>query len=184
MRTHIDTLSMEEKPKVTPTTSFMAMANEFQRMIDALDDEKKNVDTVEGAAWKQANQDKMVDRSLDLLYGDVMKTSWMINPNNGQSSSDTIQRLELRQRKIELGQLPNTDDYAEVNAYFLYSETRQCVVWLTKAKSNPVVWDYAAHYVSCALEDAQRRFKQCQGRSVSALPQTATDKNAFADVDP
>jgi hypothetical protein len=51
----------------------------------------------------------------------VHKSNWMINPNKGQSSSETLQRLEMKQRQIEMGTLACNDDYAEVDSYYLYS---------------------------------------------------------------
>jgi hypothetical protein len=91
--------------------------------------------------------------------------------------------LEIRQRKIEIGLLPPTDDYVQIDSYYMYSDSRQCVVKLKKVKSNPATWDYDYYYKPCPLEDAVRIFNSCKGRSVTALPQDAIDKNAFADVE-
>ena len=179
----ITAAGLDKDPRfATATTSYFAMSTALQRVIDGVVDEKAAVDAEGNAGWAQANPHLATDRDLKLLYGDIRKSNWMINPNKGQSSSETLQRLEIRQRKIEIGELPPTDDYVEVTDYFLYSETRQCVVHLHKQKAHPATWEYASHYVPCPFDEAVKIFNSCQGRSVTAMPQYAVDKDAFADV--
>jgi hypothetical protein len=74
------------------SASFHALSAEFARQIAELETEKKAIDEPENQSWIQANPNLTVDRCTTLLFGDVHKSNWMINPNKGQSSSETLQR--------------------------------------------------------------------------------------------
>jgi len=69
-----------------------------------------------------------------------------------------------------------------LDAYYMYSESRQCVVKLHKVGTNPAKWDYCYYYSPCPFEEAVRIFASCKGRDASSLPAYKTNPNAFANV--
>lgn len=179
----------QKLPSVTTVTGedsddLHQVSANLQEQIDVLEGRKTIILEPENKKFLVDNPSLTVDRDLSLLLTDVQKSNWMINPNKGQSSSETLQRIEIRQRKIEIGVLPSTDDYVEVDAYYIYSESRQCVVKLHKVRSHPASWDYCYYYKPCPIDEVIKIFNMCKGRSVTALPQDQVDKYAFADVTP
>jgi len=122
------------------------------------------------------------DRRLSELYGDILSTRWIVNMNGGLKSSDMIQRLEHAQREVEQGRLPPTADYANIDSYFMYSESRRCCVHLRRVSVKPAHWKYHAYYEPSPMDDVLKVFKSLGGRDATALPQCPIDKLAYADA--
>jgi membrane protein involved in colicin uptake len=158
--------------------------DDIDAKINAIDQELQKIDDEITAEWRKTEEAKRAaeDRSLDNLYGDIKKHSWMLNPSKGLSSTQILQQLETRQRQIENGQLPTTDDYAETNAYFLYSETRECCIMLKKESAKPAKWRIEHYYKPSPLDDVTKIFNSCKGKSVGGLGNTPVDPNRFANV--
>lgn len=95
-------LGLSDDPALASGASFYSMRQRFQRMLDDLEGKKKEIEDKANQDWTQRMSDSTIaeDRDVRLLFGDIQKTSWMINPNPG-STTATLQKLEQAQREIE-----------------------------------------------------------------------------------
>jgi len=179
-----DAVMIEVNEKKGPAAEEVFRQTKAQ--VAQLEAELTAVEQKEKAEFQQKNGN-LDDRSLEELYGDIVGSSYMIYSQPGKVR-ERKSFIETVQRQLEAGDGPSgaatklqAKEYEGINAYFLYSQRRQCPFMLHRVSTKPSTWEIKYQYKPCPFSTFLEKVNSVPTVSIQSATDVKTSLDGYMD---